>query len=150
MAMDSIFWLVIAAALVVLEANTVSLVCIWFAVGAVAALLTSLVFDHWLVQSIVFVAVSILALLCTRPLVKKMRQRRIEPTNADRNIGRNATVLEPIVPGKTGRVRLDGVDWAARGRGEAILEAGQQCRVFDMQSTVLIVEPQPEHSTASV
>ena len=146
MALDSLFWLAVTVLLVVLEASTATLVCIWFALGAAAALLISLLADGWLVQALVFVLVSALALVSTRPLVHRLRAQRTAPTNADRNIGRTATVLQPIAPGKPGRVRLDGVDWTARAHGEVTLAAGQPCRVYDIQSTVLIVEPQPEYA----
>ncbi len=147
MTMDSLFWLTAAVLLAVLEANTVSLVCIWFVVGAAAALLASLAVHSWLVQGVIFVLTSLLALLFTRPLVQRLRARHTAPTNADRNIGRTATVIRPIGPDQPGRVRLDGVDWTARAQGDVTLAAGQKCRVADIQSTVLVVEPQPEFST---
>lgn len=144
MSLDSVFWLAALIVFLILEGVTVSLVSIWFAVGAVAAMLLSLFNHTFWVQALVFALVSAAALACLRPLTAKLRRRATVPTNGDRNIGRVATVLEPIAPGRTGRVRLDGVDWAARGRDGVTLEAGARCRVFDIQSTVLIVEPQPE------
>lgn len=144
MSPDSVFWLIALILLVILEGITVSLVSIWFAVGAVAALLFSLFSHNPMLQGLVFALVSAAALACTRPLTAKLRRKANIPTNGDRNIGRTAVVVEPIAPGQAGRVRLDGVDWAARSRDGAMLAAGQHCRVFDIQSTVLIVEPQPE------
>ena len=126
------------------EGATVSMVSIWFAIGAAAALLVSLFSSNLLLEALVFAVVSAGSLLACRPLVAKLQQRRADPTNGDRNIGRTATVLEPITPDRPGRVRLDGVDWAARVHGSVSLQPGQLCRVFDIQSTVLIVEPQPE------
>ena len=143
MSVDSIVWLAVLIALLGIEASTSNLVTIWFAAGAAVTLVLSL-FAHslWL-QLFVFAAASLAALLLTRPLVQKIRQKRPAATNGDRNLGRIAVVLEPIGPELPGRVRLDGVDWSARSRGQS-LQPGDRCRVCDIQSTVLIVEPQPE------
>lgn len=148
MELDSMLWLAALVALLVIEGATANLVTIWFAVGAVAALLVS-VFSHsvW-VQLLVFALVGLASLLATRPLVDRLRSQRVEPTNGDRNLGRIATVLETVGPDTPGRVRLDGVDWRAKSLTGETLTPGQLCRVADIQSTVLIVEPQAE--TAAV
>ena len=96
-----------------LEASTFSMTSVWFAVGAAAALLTCLFTDSFRAQALVFIVVSILCLLAFRPLAAKLRQK-ITPTNGDRNLGREATVLTTVTADLPGRVRLDGVDWNAR------------------------------------
>ena len=129
-------------AFVVVEALTVSLVSIWFAAGAVAALIVSGFTSSWLVQFAVFAVVSAVALAATRPLVKKRMTARRVPTNADINVGRKAQVLVEVTPDVTGRVRLDGVDWNARCATPGdTLAPGQSCRVAEIHSTLLIVEP---------
>ena len=144
MSLDSVVWLAALIALLVIEGATANLVTIWFAAGAAAALVLSLFFNNMLVQLLVFTLVSLAALVLTKPLVHKLRNQRMTPTNADRNLGRTATVLEAIGPDAPGRVRLDGVDWRACVRSGETLHPGDRCRVIDIQSTVLIVEPQPE------
>lgn len=144
MTTSSVFWLAALVVLLIVEAATTGMVCIWFSIGAAASLLVSLFSSNMLLESLVFAVVSAVSLAACRPLVVRLQQQRADPTNGDRNIGRTATVLEPITPERPGRVRLDGVDWAARVCGNFTLETGQLCRVFDIQSTVLIVEPQPE------
>lgn len=145
MSVDSIVWLVVLIGLLCLEAATTTLVSIWFAAGAAVTLVLSLFAHNLWLQLFVFAAASFAALLLTRPLVQRIRQKRPEPTNGDRNLGRTAVVLETITPATPGRVRLDGVDWRACSRGQT-LQPGTRCRVCDIQSTVLIVEPQPEHA----
>ena len=141
MSVDPIFWLLAAIGFVVLEAMTLNLVSIWFAVGSAAALLSCLVTGSFRVQAVVFIVVSILCLAAFKPLADKLRQKHT-PTNGDRSLGREAKVLTPVSAGETGRVRLDGVDWNARCAtpGDA-LEPGQTCRVTEIHSTLLIVEP---------
>ena len=139
---SSLVWLILLIAFVVVEALTVSLVSIWFAAGAVAALIVSGFTSSWLVQFAVFAVVSAVALAATRPLVKKRMTARRVPTNADINVGRKAQVLVEVTPDVTGRVRLDGVDWNARCAtlGDT-LGPGALCRVTEIHSTLLIVEP---------
>ena len=141
MSVDPIFWLLAAIGFVVLEAMTLNLVSIWFAVGSAAALLSCLVVASFRVQAVVFIVVSILCLAAFKPLADKLR-RKHTPTNGDRSLGREAKVLTPVSAGKTGRARRDGVDWNARRAtpGDA-LEPGQTCRVTEIHSTLLIVEP---------
>ena len=101
---SSLVWLILLIAFVVVEALTVSLVSIWFAAGAVAALIVSGFTSSWLVQFAVFAVVSAVALAATRPLVKKRMTARRVPTNADINVGRKAQVLVEVTPDVTGRV----------------------------------------------
>lgn len=124
-----------------LEASTFSMTSVWFAIGAAAALLTCLFTDSLRAQALVFIVVSALCLWAFRPLAAKLH-RKATPTNADRNLGREATVLTPVTAEVPGRVRLDGVDWNARcvTPGDR-LESGERCRITEIHSTLLLVEP---------
>ena len=106
-------WLAAVVGFLLLEASTFSMTSVWFAVGAAAALLTCLFTDSFRAQALVFIVVSILCLLAFRPLAAKLRQK-ITPTNGDRNLGREATVLTTVTADLPGRVRLDGVDCPLR------------------------------------
>ena len=111
------------------------------AVGSAAALLSCLLVQSFRVQAAVFIAVSALCLLAFKPLAKKLRKAPTA-TNGDRNLGREATVLTPVTAEATGRVRLDGVDWNARCATPGdTLAPGESCRVTEIHSTLLIVEP---------
>ena len=92
----TIFWLILAVVMAVLEGVTVQLVSIWFCIGGAAACITSLFTDNIIIQAAVFVVVSGIALAVTRPLVRKMKRRGSEPTNADRYIGKTAVVVTAI------------------------------------------------------
>ena len=135
------FWLTAVVGFLLLEASTFSMTSVWFAVGAAAALLTCLFTGSFRVQALVFIVVSALCLLMFRPLAAKLH-RKATPTNADRNLGREATVLTPVTAEVPGRVRLDGVDWNARcvTPGDR-LEPGERCRITEIHSTLLLVEP---------
>ena len=141
----SLLWLGLAIVFGVLEAVTVALVSIWFVLGAVAALIASLFTSSFLVQFFVFVLVSGAALAVSWPLMKKRRNARPVPTNADLNVGRTATIIEPVTPNQPGRARLDGVDWTARS--SVALEKGQLCTVISVDGATLTVEPMPAPPT---
>ena len=94
--MYSILWLVALIIFGVVEAATVGLASIWFAAGALAALILSAFLNSLLVQVVVFLAVSFVTLLLVRPLAQKYFNARRTATNADRVIGQEAVVVQEI------------------------------------------------------
>ena len=123
---DTIFWIAALIFFIIVEAATVGLASIWFAIGAVAALICALLRGPVWLQVVWFLAVSVATLILTRPLVKKYMKGKVEPTNADRNIGRTAPVVERIdnLAG-TGAVKIDGVTWTARSADDRLtIEVG--------------------------
>lgn len=135
------FWLVLVAALVVIEAVTVQLVTIWFAVGAIAGLIASAFeLEIWL-QVLIFVGVSAVALVATRPFVKRFTHSGKEPTNADRYIGKSAVVIETIdnIHGK-GAVTIGGLQWTARTTDGSNIEKDEIVTVESIEGAKLIVK----------
>ena len=108
-------WLIAMVALLVIEAIVPGLVSIWFAAGALLALLLSLIgVDLWL-QFTCFLVVSLVLLALTRPLAKKYVNAHTTPTNADRLLGADCVVTEEIDNLRgTGAVSVDGKVWSAR------------------------------------
>ncbi|MBQ3330207.1 MAG: NfeD family protein [Ruminococcus sp.] len=136
----TIVWLVLAVATALLEAITVQLVSIWFTIGGIAACVTSLFTDNIMIQIAVFVGVSALALTITRPLVKKLKSRGSEPTNADRFIGKTALVLEEIDNEKAqGLVMVDGQKWTARSMNDEKIPKDTSVTVKTIEGVKLIV-----------
>ena len=137
----TIFWLIFAIVMAVLEAATVQLVSIWFAIGGTAACITSLVTDNIIIQAAVFVVVTAAALAVTRPLAKKLKSKKAEPTNSDRYIGKTGIVITAIDnDAAQGMVRVDNEKWTARsGSGEKIPE-GASVTVTAIEGVKLIVK----------
>ena len=136
----TIIWLILAVVMAIVEAFTVQLVSIWFAIGAGAACITSLITDNLIIQIVVFVVVSAIALAVTRPLVKKIRQKKAEPTNSDRYIGKTAVVITAIDNEKTkGMVKVDNEKWTARSATGAPIEEGAAVTVTAIQGVKLMV-----------
>ena len=126
-----IVWICAAVLFGIFESLTAQLVSIWFVIGAVAALVSSLAGAEFYVQIIVFIAVSVLMLLITRPLVKKKLIVKSEPTNADRCIGKTATVTEE---------KVDGQIWTARSINSSIIKKGTNVTVEKIDGVKLIVK----------
>ena len=138
----SVFWLIAMVVLLVIEAVVPGLISIWFALGALAALISALFHAPIWLQIVWFVAVSVIALILTRPLVRKYVNGRITPTNADMVIGKDAVVTEAIDNlHSRGSVLLDGKTWTSRmDREDESAESGETVRVLRIEGVKLIVE----------
>lgn len=146
----SLFWLIAMVLFGVLEAVTVGLTSIWFAVGALAALIAASLGAFALVQVVVFLVVSFVTLLLVRPLAQRYINDRKEPTNADRVIGREAVVTQAIDNLKgEGQVNVSGAVWTARSQEEAPIPAGVRVRVLRIEGVKVIVSPVPEGAAVS-
>ena len=109
-----IFWGAVFVLAVIAEFASMQLVSIWFAVGAVAAFIGVLCGLGFTGQLALFVLVSLVLLLATRPFLRKLRVKQTPPMNADKDIGQQAVVIETIDAAHgTGRARANGVDWIA-------------------------------------
>lgn len=139
----AIMWAVLLVAFVAVEAFTVSMVSVWFAFGAVGAMIASLLGAELWLQVAVFVAVSAVTLALLRPLSKKYLKPRIQATNVDALVGMIGTV-EEAVDGMCGRVKLGDVTWSARSADGQTIPAGSYVRVESVQGNKLYVEPVKE------
>lgn len=134
------FWAVLTAVLVVIEAVTVQLVTIWFAVGALSAVVANLLGADIVWQFVIFTAVSLIMLILTRPYVKKFVERRTVPTNADRVIGCDAVTQEEINNKMgTGQVKVGGVIWTARSINDEVIEKDTLVVVEKIEGVKVIV-----------
>ena len=143
----TVVWIVAIVVFLIIEAATAGLVTIWFAVGALAALLAAM-FDApvWL-QLVWFFAISIAAFAVTRPLAKKYLNSKTQPTNADMVIGKTCVVMEPIdnVRG-TGAVTVGGKTWTARSDSGDVFAPGERVVAVRIEGVKLIVAA-PEHAS---
>ncbi|MBR4726333.1 MAG: NfeD family protein [Clostridia bacterium] len=140
-----VMWVVLLIVFLIVEAMTAQLVTIWFAVGAGAALIVRLCkLPLWL-QLVVFLVVSAVALLLTRPLLKKLTKQPVQPTNADRCIGQIAVVTEKIdnLAGK-GQAVVQGSVWTARSADDSVIPKDACVRVERIDGVKLIVAQQKE------
>ena len=115
MGMSSIFWLVVIVIAVVVEACTVQLVSIWMVAGGIGALIADLCGAPFWIQTAIFAGVTALALVISRPMVKKVMHFQKVDTNAGRYIGKTGIVTAQIDNTEgVGQVTVLGRVWTAR------------------------------------
>lgn len=138
-------WLALLILFSVGEAITVGLTSIWFAVGALGALLCALVGGNVWLQTGVFLVLSGLTLALVRPLAKKFLTPSYSATNADRVIGQEAVVIQTIdnLYGQ-GQVNIAGQSWTARSEDDVVIPEGTLVRVLRIEGVKVFVKPQEE------
>ena len=139
----TVVWLVAMIVLLVIEGVVPGLISIWFALGALAALVSALLHAPLWLQIVWFLVVSIAALALTRPLAKKYINAKTQPTNADMLIGKECVVRESIdnVLG-AGAVSVDGKVWTARTENDdSKVPEGSRAVVVRIEGVKLIVKP---------
>lgn len=133
-------WLVLMLILFAAEIISVNLTTIWFALGALAAMISALCGAQLWLQILWFLAVSILSLIVTKPLVRKFVNGKTQATNADMVLGQTCIVVEPIdnLNGK-GAVTVGGKTWTARSDGGEVFAIGERVTAVRIEGVKLIV-----------
>lgn len=146
-----VIWLVVLILMIVAEVVTLGLSSIWFAGGALIALLAALLSLPVWIQILLFLAVSMALLLFTRPVaVKYFNKDRIR-TNVEGLIGRQAIVISEIdnLQG-IGQVTVGGQEWSARSEEDGILlAAGCVVRIVAVSGVKLIVREDEQMQKAN-
>ena len=139
--MTTIIWIAAIIIFGVVEAVTAGLVSIWFVIGGVGGLITSILGGQIYLQVVVFFILSIAALFLTRPLVRKFATARATATNADRvlgSIGRVTEAIDNTIP--QGEVYVDGKRWSARSEDGSVIKPDTLVRITRMEGVRLFVE----------
>lgn len=134
-----ILWTILIIVFTVAEAMTLGLTSIWFAVGALAALIASALGFNLFVQFLAFLLVAFVLLYYTRPLAKKIFKVGHNKTNIDALIGKKGYVVQPITPQNNGQVKLGGQIWSARSTEHETYEVGEEVQVIAIEGVKLIV-----------
>ncbi len=135
----AIVWAVFIVITAIIELQTSDLVTIWFTIGAVGALIAALFkLPIWL-QLVIFLAISVVCLLATRPIAKKLQQKAIIRTNSDKVIGKVALVTKRISEDEIGEVKIEGREWRAINNNGLTFEEGEKVMVEAIWGTKVIV-----------
>lgn len=136
-------WLGLAVVLAVIEISTTQLVSLWFVIGSAVTAVCSATFlkDKLIWQIVLFLVVSTVALILTRPLVKKLKSSSGNvSTNSDRNIGKEGIVIVDINDQEgTGQVKVGTERWSAKSTDGTVIKAGKQVRVTGIEGVKLLV-----------
>ena len=135
-----LFWLIVVIAFGIVEAATLGLTSVWFAVGALAAMACALCHGPLWLQIGLFVVVSGGCLVFTRKKVQSKFNENRQKTNADRIIGHRGVVLEEIDNQRAaGLVKVDGSIWSARSTSDGIIPAGAEVTIEAIEGVKVIV-----------
>lgn len=139
-----IIWLIVFVVMLIIEAATTALATVWFAAGALVAMIMDLCGAPHNMQIIVMAAVSVvtfvICMIWIRPKLESLRRANIQRTNADRLIGMEGVVIVPVNPveGK-GQVKVEGQVWSAKS--EDAIKEGTKVKIRAIEGVKLIVDP---------
>ncbi len=135
-------WLIFFVILVIIELITVNLVTIWFALGALITSLVSLYTTDTVILLAFFVITSLLLLILTKPVVKKLKVKKVVATNLDQVIGKTGIVSVPIEKDKIGEVKVLGKTWSAYSDKE--ISKDKKVKILSISGVKLKVEEKEE------
>jgi membrane protein implicated in regulation of membrane protease activity len=134
-----VIWAVVLIGAIFIELETTDLVTIWFAAGAVAALIAAAMEVAIVWQIAIFISVSLILILVTRPLTRRFMQKDIIKTNADKMVGQQATVVSVIPIDGRGEVKLEERIWTAFATSNKQIDVGKKVIVQDIVGNKLLV-----------
>lgn len=134
-------WLIIAGFFLVFEIFTPGFLVFWVSLAAFLTFILSLVVSNIIVETIFFIIVLSLLLLCTKPLVDKFIDKdKSVATNAYSIIGKKAIVTKEIDPANAqGQIKVNGEVWSAKTEDDSIIEKDIEVEVKNIDGVKAIV-----------
>ena len=134
-----IVWGAVMVVTIIAEVATTQMISIWFSCASLVSLVLACFNAPRWAQFCVFVALTALLLILTRPIVKKLKKQYVR-TNADMNIGKTAIVTETIHNELSqGRATIGGVSWKAVSADGNVIEKDETVTIQDIEGAKLIV-----------
>ncbi|SFR84341.1 NfeD family protein [Anaeromicropila populeti] len=134
-------WLIALAVFIIVEIATLGLATVWFACGALAAVVVTLLGGNIYVQLMVFIVVSLASLLTVRPYVARKFNLKRTKTNVMSLIGQDAKVTEDIDNfAEKGAAMINGLEWTARSETNQVISTGSKVEVVKVEGVKLIVK----------
>jgi membrane protein implicated in regulation of membrane protease activity len=139
-----VIWSLVLIATIVIEFETADMVTIWFAVGAIGALIAAALEQTVFIQIGIFIIVSLVLIVLTRPMTKRFMDKTVIKTNADRFIGMIGTITVEVPVGGRGEVLVDNNKWIAFSSLEEVIPVGTKVIVQDIIGIKLLVSKTDE------
>ena len=140
--MNVFIWVGLLLLFIIVEAETVSVVSMWFALGSLVALIANLLGAELWLQVTLFLVVAGISLALLRPVVRKYFTPKLTKTNVDALAGKLCIVTAAIdnsVP--SGQVKIGDVEWTARSENGEPIAAGTQVRIQRIEGVKAYVIP---------
>ncbi|MGM9971192.1 MAG: NfeD family protein [Anaeroplasmataceae bacterium] len=133
-------WLAVSVLALIIEVLTTDLTSIWASLSALVTMFISIFVKILWIQLLVFAVITIILIFAVRPYVRKYFKRNEIKTNSDSLIGKYGNVIEDIIPGEVGVVKIDGKEWSAITEEGFIIKKGSKVLVLAIQGVKLIVK----------
>ncbi len=136
----SIIWIIVAVIFGLIEAFTLGLTTIWFALGALVAMLSALLHFQLIYQILIFLVASAVLVYYTRPIAKQHLKIGATKTNVSSLIGKIGVVTQRIVPFNTGQVKVSGQIWTAKSLDNEEIVKDTKVEIIKIEGVKLIVK----------
>jgi len=137
-------WLGLAVILVIIESLTMGLTTVWFALGALISMLLAFFRIPIPWQILIFLVISLVLLIFTRPVAVKKFKIGQERTNSDALVGKEGTVVQEITLDEKGKVKVKGQIWTAASADDRPVALGTRIRVEEIRGVTMLVSPLSE------
>lgn len=134
------FWVTITIICIVIETVTLALTTIWFGISAFVLVFLAFTPIPFVAQLFIFVALALLLLIFTRPLVKRKLSQKKIATNYERIIGQVAVVTKKITVLEKGSIKINGMEWTAAVKENVTLEEGCKCTIEEISGVTAYVK----------
>jgi len=136
-------WLGLMVVFIIVEAVcAIHLVSIWFAAGALVAMIAAALGAKLWLQVTLFILVSGVLLALLWPMVKKFLRPNLKKTNLDSIIGSTGLVTVTVDNMEsTGQVKLNGMEWTARSTYGKIIDPHTEVKVDRIEGVKVFVTP---------
>ena len=140
-------WGIIFLGTLVLEIVTSDIDSIWFTASSVVCLILSIFVSTWWIQVIVFVVLSVVLIIATRPITKKMMDREIISTNADKVIGQTGVITQAFEGDSVGEVRIEGQLWRCINRDQLSFSDGEKVKIEGISGNKVVIKKTLDNQT---
>lgn len=135
-----VVWIAVIAIGIIVEAQTSELVSIWFAISGAVAIVCAIAQLSIPIQIAVFSILTLLLVICTRPLVKKLTKNTEFKTNADKLVGMVGVITKSVEPGERGSVKVEYQEWTAVSKNNQSFLEGTKVVISEIIGNKLVVE----------
>ncbi|MYC96422.1 MAG: NfeD family protein [Caldilineaceae bacterium SB0661_bin_32] len=140
-------WIVLAVLFFLFEIFTAGFVLLCFGIGALGAALVAFMGAGMAWQIVVFIVVTIAAVVLARPFADRISRPGVQPIAGNRMIGKWGVVLQTVDPLEgTGMVRVESERWRAESMESVPLEVGEVVKVVGVDGVRLQVQSADEES----
>ena len=142
---DSLYWVMLSIWMSIfvvtlfIEINTADITIIWFCISALVSFVLALFGIPYTIQIVVFIVLSLVLLLATRPLTKNLMNKTLIRTNADRIISTIGIVTKTINPNEIGEIKVGSEYWRAISADNSLIEENEQVTILSFSGNKVVV-----------